>query len=245
MRRSLSSISISTSSSSSGQTKTDAKEVWRARPGRTARCARGGARRPRPRGGRRRTRPGTMSVALLMPASSPGWKSMISRLKPRRSAQRRYMRSSISAQSCDSVPPAPGLMVTMAFVRSCSPPSIFLISAASTSPPARRGRRVRSAATSSPDSSHSARTSGRPPGRGALQQLEVVSRRRRRCSTFWAAAWSFQKPGAAIFRSRASALGRELVLLKDSRGCPRPSLAATRTAASGLRSRSSPPVHSS
>ena len=27
----------------------------------------------------------------------------------------RYMRSSISAQSCDSVPPAPGWMVTMAF----------------------------------------------------------------------------------------------------------------------------------
>ncbi len=29
-------------------------------------------------------------------------------------AQRRYMRISISAQSCDSVPPAPGWMVTMA-----------------------------------------------------------------------------------------------------------------------------------
>ena len=39
------------------------------------------------------------------------------------------MRSSISAQSCDSVPPAPGWMVTIAFLRSCSPPSIFLISA--------------------------------------------------------------------------------------------------------------------
>ena len=42
------------------------------------------------------------------------------------------MRSSISAQSCDSVPPAPGWMVTIALLRSCSPPSIFLISAAST-----------------------------------------------------------------------------------------------------------------
>ena len=42
------------------------------------------------------------------------------------------MRSSISAQSCDSVPPAPGWIVTIAFLRSCSPPSIFLVSPAST-----------------------------------------------------------------------------------------------------------------
>ena len=43
------------------------------------------------------------------------------------------MRRSISAQSCDSVPPAPGWMVTMALRKSCSPPSIFLISPACTS----------------------------------------------------------------------------------------------------------------
>src|SRR6185295_13343797 len=49
------------------------------------------------------------------------------RLKPRRSDQRRYIRSSISAQSWDSVPPAPGWMATIAFRRSCTPPSIFLI----------------------------------------------------------------------------------------------------------------------
>ena len=35
----------------------------------------------------------------------------MSRLKPRRSIQRRYIRRSISAQSCDSVPPAPGWIV--------------------------------------------------------------------------------------------------------------------------------------
>ncbi len=33
----------------------------------------------------------------------------MSALKPCRSAQRRYMRSSMSAQSCASVPPAPGV----------------------------------------------------------------------------------------------------------------------------------------
>ena len=69
------------------------------------------------------------------------------------------MRSSISAQSCDSVPPAPGWMVTMALARSCSPPSIFLISAASTSCfERRRAPRCRSAATSSPASAHSSST---------------------------------------------------------------------------------------
>src|SRR6187401_2211155 len=40
-----------------------------------------------------------VSVTLLIPASSPGCMSITSRLKPRRSVQRTYMRSSISAQS--------------------------------------------------------------------------------------------------------------------------------------------------
>ena len=122
------------------------------------------------------------------------------------------MRSSISAQSCDSVPPAPGWMVTIAFLRSCSPPSIFLISPACTSwssassawrelgvdrlaglrptRPARRGRR----------SSSSAR---------AIRSRSCSSRRRR-CSTFCASAWSFQKSGAAARASRrvSSSSGR-------------------------------------
>ena len=42
-----------------------------------------------------------------MPASSPSEASAISTSNPRRCAQRRYIRSSISAQSCESVPPAP------------------------------------------------------------------------------------------------------------------------------------------
>ena len=49
------------------------------------------------------------SVALVMPAWSPAWMSWTSTSKPRRSAQRLYMRKSMSAQSHDSVPPAPGL----------------------------------------------------------------------------------------------------------------------------------------
>ena len=81
---------------------------------RTARCAPAGARPPRRAASRRPTRPSTPMVALLMPASSPGCRSSSSSLKPLRSAQRAYMRSSISAQSCDSVPPAPALMLTSA-----------------------------------------------------------------------------------------------------------------------------------
>ena len=42
------------------------------------------------------------------------------------------MRSSISAQSCDSVPPAPGWMVTMALRASFSPESSVLVSSSST-----------------------------------------------------------------------------------------------------------------
>ena len=43
----------------------------------------------------------------FQPVGDHGW-------KPSRSAQRRYMRRSISAQSWLSVPPAPGWMVMMA-----------------------------------------------------------------------------------------------------------------------------------
>ena len=49
-----------------------------------------------------------------MPASSPGLASSSSTPKPRRSAQRISIRSTISAQSWASVPPAPALTVTSA-----------------------------------------------------------------------------------------------------------------------------------
>ena len=75
---------------------------------------------------------------------------MTSRLNPRRSAHFRYMRSSISAQSCDSVPPAPGWIGHDGVGRSCSPPSILFVSAASTSACRSSRPRARSAATSSP-----------------------------------------------------------------------------------------------
>jgi hypothetical protein len=55
-----------------------------------------------------------MNDADLMPASSPGLTSASSTLNPRLSAQRISMRSSISAQSCESVPPVPACTNTTA-----------------------------------------------------------------------------------------------------------------------------------
>ncbi len=147
--------------------------------------------------------PWTITVALLIPASSPAWMSVMSRLKPRRSHQRKYMRSSISAQSWLSVPPAPALMVRMALARSCSPPSMFWSSAPSivASNASRAG--PRSFWTSSPFASHSTRT---------CASSSCVFRRfnspswasipLRRCISLWAARWSFQKSGSDIFSSR-------------------------------------------
>ena len=108
------------------------------------------------------------------------------------------MRSSISAQSCDSVPPAPGWIVTMALLRSCSPPSIFLVSPASTCALSSSSARARSSSTGSPACAHStstARSSTRVPS-ARLRSISSSSRRRR-CITFCAASWSFQKSGSA------------------------------------------------
>ena len=51
-------------------------------------------------------------VADFKPATSPSETSINSVLKPLLSAQRRYMRSNISVQSCASVPPEPACKST-------------------------------------------------------------------------------------------------------------------------------------
>ena len=94
--------------------------------GRMAKCARGGGHRFRPKACHRPFRPRCM--ADLMPASSPGVESRTFVRKPLSSAQRRYMRSSISAQSCHSMPPAPGLTVRIAFRLSLSRPRRVFVS---------------------------------------------------------------------------------------------------------------------
>ena len=109
------------SSSTSGSTSTSANVVWRRF------WASNGLIRTRrwtPRSGRSQPyarRPSTATVTLLRPACSPSCWSMISVAKRCRSAQRRYIRSSISAQSVASVPPAPALIVSSAGRSSYSP----------------------------------------------------------------------------------------------------------------------------
>ena len=113
------------------------------------------------------------------------------------------MRSSFSAQSCDSVPPAPGWIDTIALSASCSPPSIFLISPASTCCCRASRPAARSSATLSPSLAHSNSTS-RSSLRVRSDSARSTSswRRRRRWRTLCAAAWSSQNPDAAACSSR-------------------------------------------
>ena len=93
-----------------------------------------------------------------MPASSPGIRSMISALKPRRSHQRRYMRSSISAQSCDSVPPAPAWIATMALRSSYGPENVSSNSRSSSCDSSAAVSRSMSAAVASSSSASASST---------------------------------------------------------------------------------------
>ncbi len=115
------SMSGSSVCSSAGTASKDANAVWR-----RALASKGEMRMRRctpfsPCSNPNAYRPLTMKVADVMPASVPSWTSSSSTSKPRRSAQRMYMRNSISVQSCASVPPAPEWTSQMASRSSCSP----------------------------------------------------------------------------------------------------------------------------
>ena len=150
---------------------------------------------------RRRTAPLISMVALLIPASSPSVVSRSSTSKPRRSPQRRYMRSSISAQSCDSVPPAPAWTARMALRLSYSPESCELELEARRAPsrsrpaprsPSADGLVVRSSIASS-SSSTASRTRRSRPRQVSMRLRSVESH----CITPRAAFASSQKPGWA------------------------------------------------
>ena len=75
-------------------------------------------------------RPRTKNVTDFSPASSAGDSSTICVENPFDSAQRRYMRASIAAQSAASTPPAPAKMLTIALCESNSPLKLAAISSA-------------------------------------------------------------------------------------------------------------------
>ena len=137
-------------SSISGETKTLAKLVWR----RLAE-SKGEMRTRRwtpvsPLSRPKAKSPEMVKVADLMPASSPSWISLISTLKFWRSPQRMYMRMSISAQSWDSVPPAPGCTTTMALSGSVSSESMVFDSSFSAKSTREGISRARSGSVFSP-----------------------------------------------------------------------------------------------
>jgi hypothetical protein len=140
-----------------------------------------------------------MKLADLMPASSPSDASAISTSKPRRSAQRRYIRSSISAQSWESVPPAPDRTVTTA-----SPESYWPLNSRASSSSASRASREASWVSSSAAMSASSVASSASSSRSAASPSSERKLSRRRCSracsaeTDAARSWSSQKPGAPI-----------------------------------------------
>src|SRR5207245_581508 len=138
-------------------------------------------------------------VADLMPASSPGSRSTTSALKPARSHQRRYMRMSICAQSCDSVPPAPGWMERMAAFASCGPDSITFSSNSSSSRcslamPSRISASTLSSPASAASSSSTARSEAWPPSSVTRATTRASSLRSRISSC--ARRLSSQKAGA-------------------------------------------------
>src|SRR5215204_2337289 len=140
-----------------------------------------------------------------MPASSPGLASSSSTLKPRRSAQRISIRSTISAQSWASVPPAPALTVT-----SASPASYLPVNRRSSSSAASRCSTDTSVSSSSAASSSSSSASSTSPSRSSASACSLVNVSSRRLSRACsapkrpAASGSSQKPGAPICSSSSA-----------------------------------------
>src|SRR5215208_1115167 len=162
-----------------------------------------------------------------MPASCPGCRSSTSALKPRFSAHFRYIFSSISAQSCASVPPAPDWMEQMALNASCWPESSISVSAPETSVSSRSISSRSSLALPSSSAANSKSTSASATDDSKPSCLLTTrSMRLRCCRTFCAASWSFQKSGsdacASSFESssRFAATSKKPPELFDARAQP-------------------------
>ena len=151
--------------------------------------------------------PPTVNVADLSPASSPGLASSSSTAKPRFAAQRSYIRSIISAQSCASVPPVPDCSVTTASPASYSPSKSAASCSRSSSRAERheRGRDLARRARRRPSTRARVRRRTRASACGSPR----AARDSRACSADTSAArsWSSQKPGrSSPARALASAV---------------------------------------
>ncbi len=142
-----------------------------------------------------------------MPATSPSLWSITSVLKPRASPHRRYMRRSIAAQSCASVPPAPAWMSRNALCESISPGNMRLNSRRLTSPSS-----LRRSASSPPQSrivllalaSSSSSEASRSPVRSRSSVPTSASSRARSRPSSWARSGVFQILGSSSSRVTSS-----------------------------------------
>src|SRR6187399_698105 len=146
-------------------------------------------------------------VALFMPATSPACESMTSASKPRDAAHFRYMRSSICAQSCASVPPAPAWMSRNALCESISPRNMRLNSSLRTSVSSLAASRSISVAMPSSfslsASSSSSEALATAPMALSMSDNSVV-RRARSLPSSWAISGLFQIAGSSSSRLTSS-----------------------------------------
>ena len=149
-------------------------------------------------------------VAFVIPAWSPAWTSWTSTSKPRRSAHLLYIRKSMSAQSQDSVPPAPAWIERNALFLSNWPVRKDAISSLSSSSPI----------AETPASSSFSLASRSPPPEASISSSmtpvsstflwKAITGSTLRFSTFslpmcfWARSLLSQKPGSPIWASIAS-----------------------------------------
>ena len=156
-------------------------------------------------------------VALLIPATSASDTSISSVSNPRRSPHRRYIRNSISAQSCASVPPEPAWMSRNALEGSISPGNMRRNSRA----PRRSSSAATSASTSATvavsDSSSAiarrASASSSPASRRSNPSTTSASRARSRPSAC-ARSGSLQTSGNSSSRSTSSSFSRRVPMSK-------------------------------
>src|SRR6266403_436581 len=121
------------------------------------------------------------------------------------------MRNSICAQSCDSVPPAPALISTMALSRSCGPLNIFESSSLSapwiaSETAALASTRVASSFASSASSWSATASSSR--WRSRSYSASCSMRPLFSLLSAWARFWSSQNPGCTLSRSISSTRAR-------------------------------------
>src|SRR6188508_3193453 len=146
-------------------------------------------------------------VALFMPATSPACESMTSASKPRDAAHFRYMRSSICAQSCASVPPAPAWMSRNALCESISPRNMRLNSSLRTSTsslPASRSISRAMPSSSSPSASSSSSLALATPPLALSMSTRSAVRRARSLPSSWAFSGFCQTVGSSSSRLTSS-----------------------------------------